>query len=201
VKGVFKNFPGRESGATLLRNLWLVSGITAALLAVTGCQEEAAQEKHLMHLTLASKAFEDGGKIPARNTCDGFGYSPPLEWTLGPPDTAAFAITCTDPSTSGGEFNHWVIYNIPATVTRLPEGVTPTLNAPPGSTVLANDFEHLGYGGPCPPPGGAHHYVFRVYALDGPVNLTNGASAAVINNLLRAHSLAFGQLEGLYTRK
>ncbi len=186
---------GLRPTASLIGAVVLIASLSA------GCQDTTVPEKHLLHMTLASKAFVAGGKIPQRNTCDGFGYSPPLEWTLGPPDTACFAITCTDPSTSGGEFNHWVLYNIPPMVTHLPEGVTPTLNAPPGATFLANDFEHLAYGGPCPPPGSTHHYVFRIYALDGPVNLTSGASAAVINNLLRAHSLAVGQLEGLYARK
>jgi hypothetical protein len=175
--------------------------VALGLIVVTGCQDEEDPPKRILPLTLTSSAFKAGEMLPPRMTCDGFGDSPPLKWTAGPPGTAVYAVTCTDPDAPGGEFNHWVLYNVAPTITQLPEGVTPTLNAPSGSSVLVNDFEHLGYGGPCPPPPSKHKYIFRVYALDSHVTIASGASAASVRTFLQSHALASGELPSFYARK
>jgi len=106
-------------------------------------------------LTLTSPAFHGGGTIPIRYTCEGANVSPPLRWTAPPSGTSSFALTMVDVTVG---FLHWQVLRIPATVRRLPE------NAKLAHTSL-NSFHQPGYGGPCPPAGPPHRYVFTLRAL------------------------------------
>jgi Raf kinase inhibitor-like YbhB/YbcL family protein len=150
--------------------------------------------------TLRSKAFDNGREIPRMYTCDGKNVSPSLEWSGEPQGTQNFALTCDDPDAPGGTFTHWIVYNIPATVHRLPEGVASQGEVSSGIRQGKNDFGKLGYGGPCPPPGSPHHYHFRLYALDAPVTLPSGAARADLENALPSHRLANGEWVGTYQR-
>ena len=110
-----------------------------------------------MHL--ASRAFENGGRIPGRFTCDGDNEMPPLEWTGVPPEARSLALVCSDPDAPSGTFHHWAVYDIPPDVRHLPERKCA------GMREAVNDFGRTGYGGPCPPRGhGSHRYCFRLYA-------------------------------------
>src|SRR6266704_1391227 len=116
-----------------------------------------------MALTLRSNAFDDGGGIPVRFTCDGANDSPSLAWEGAPDGTQGFALIVHDPDAPRGDFTHWVVFDIPLGVDRFDEGAAPIQTSLEG----ANDFGNVGYGGPCPPPGhGPHHYIFELYALD-----------------------------------
>ena len=138
--------------------------------------------------------------IPARYTCDGEDVSPPLEWGDLPEGAASLALIVFDPDAPGGEFTHWLIYGIPAYVRSLPEGV-PAEGVVPGLGVQGrNDFGEIGYGGPCPPPGPAHRYVFRLLALDADLNLPPGVDRGGLEEALRGHVLGVGELVGLYSR-
>jgi Raf kinase inhibitor-like YbhB/YbcL family protein len=117
-------------------------------------------------LAVTSTALTEGKPIPAAYACtdaDHLGKSPPLSWAKGPEGTVGYAVTVTDPD--AGNFVHWALLGLPASTTSLPEGASPAGPLPEGATDLPNDFHKAGYGGPCPPPGAPHHYVFRVYAL------------------------------------
>ena len=117
---------------------------------------------------LRSAAFENGKSMPARfATADagGSNISPPLEWTGAPAGTKSFALACIDRHPIARNWVHWLVVNIPASVTSLPEGASPS-RMPPGSLELVNSYGDIGWGGPQPPPGsGVHNYEFTVYAL------------------------------------
>jgi Raf kinase inhibitor-like YbhB/YbcL family protein len=104
-----------------------------------------------------------------------------------------------DPDAPGGVFTHWVLYDLPSGVHELPEGVPHTPD-PEGSRQGRNDFDKIGYGGPCPPPGAPHHYSFRLYALDKKLNLRGGASKGEVERALKGHVLAQAELTGRFGR-
>lgn len=148
-------------------------------------------------LAVSSPALRDGGSYPLRYTCSGANVSPPIVWSGVPARARAIGVALTDPDAPGGEFTHWVIYNLPPTLKSLPEGVASRDKPPCGGLQLRNDFGNVGYGGPCPPPGPPHRYVLRVYAVDR--MLPPGDSLAVIA-ALRGHALAVGSLTGRFGR-
>src|SRR5512142_2360773 len=132
---------------------WLAAGFLVA--AVAGGRGEA-------RLDVRTPAFRAGGPIPRRHTCDGEDLSPALSWSGAPESTREFAVVCEDPDAPGGTFVHWVIWGIPKSASALPEGVSAG-DAVPGlgsARQGTNGFRVRGYRGPCPPPGGAHHYHF-----------------------------------------
>jgi hypothetical protein len=144
-------------------------------------------------MDLTSSAFEDGGDMPARYTCDGEDASPPLRIGGVPEGTAALALVMDDPDAPGGTFDHWLAWNIPPDTTELAEG------AEPAGVLGRTDFGRLGYGGPCP-PGGTHRYFFRLYALDGELDLPEGARKPALESAMEGHVLAEARLQGNYTR-
>ena len=147
-----------------------------------------------MHL--ASRAFENGGRIPGRFTCDGDNEMPPLELTGVPPEARSLALVCSDPDAPSGTFHHWAVYDIPPDVRHLPERTCA------GMREAVNDFGGTGYGGPCPPRGhGSHRYCFRLYALDIPtLGLGPKARCREVERLAHQHALAEADLIGLYAR-
>jgi Raf kinase inhibitor-like YbhB/YbcL family protein len=147
-------------------------------------------------INVTSAAFKAGGPIPARYTCGGDDVSPPLGWSGAPGSAKSLALTVIDPDAPGRPFTHWVVFNMPATTTGLPEGGPP----PPVSAEGRNDFGGTGYRGPCPPPGSTHHYHFKVYGLDATVALRAGASEQAFEDAIRGHVLATGELVGTFKR-
>lgn len=105
---------------------------------------------------LTSPAFAPGEPMPARYTCDGRDASPPLRWTAPPRGTVSLALTVTDPDAVGGPFVHWRL-----------TGIAPSTRALAAGSRAGgrNSFGKTGYGGPCPPRGRAHRYVFDLRAL------------------------------------
>lgn len=99
-------------------------------------------------MILKSVAFEDSGNIPSEYTCDGEDVSPPLSWYNPPKGTKSFALSVTDPDAPGGEWIHWLVYDIPKDVKHLEKG-----SLPPEARQVVNDFDKKDYGGPCPPRG------------------------------------------------
>lgn len=143
--------------------------------------------------------FPEGGTIPKRHTCEGEDLSPALSWDGAPAETKSFAVIVDDPDAPAGAWNHWLLYDIPATTQRLPEGVRSGQFGLSGS----NDFGRLGYGGPCPPRGhGAHRYFFKLFAVDvAALGLKGGARRAELDRALRNHVLAEAHYMGRYERK
>ena len=196
-----------------LAALALVAGVVLALAVACGGDSEeetppAAEtpvgEKDGVTFSLESEAFASEAAIPSRYTCDGEDVSPGLSWSDAPANTEAFAMILDDPDAPGGTFTHWLLYNVPPSLSSLPEGV-PNDAAPPVAAGQAahqglNDFGTLGYGGPCPPPGAAHRYNFTLYALDETVDLAPGASKQRLLEAMQGHILGEGRLIGTYSR-
>ncbi|UIE37144.1 YbhB/YbcL family Raf kinase inhibitor-like protein [Leptodesmis sichuanensis] len=150
-------------------------------------------------MKLESSAFSANGLIPSEYTCDGKNISPPLTWTEVPTGTQSLALIVDDPDAPRGTFVHWVVYNLPATLTELPAHVTTETDLS-GGLQGKNDFRSLGYGGPCP-PSGTHRYFFKLYALDQPLRLPAGASKAQVLATAEGHILASTELIGRYHRR
>jgi len=150
-------------------------------------------------MNLTTTSFE-GSQIPAKFTCSGAGISPQLAWSAIPAGTMSFALIVTDPDAPGRTFVHWVIYDLPAETRALPEGLPGLGQLADGSRQGRNDFDEIGYGGPCPPGNSAHHYHFTLYALDAKLSLPVGETRAQLEAAMRGHVLARGELIGLYQR-
>src|SRR5262245_11541271 len=132
------------------------------------------QEEH-MTLRVVSTAFQDGGLIPAKYTCDGENVSPPIDWSGIPQTAKSLALICDDPDAPGKTWVHWLVYDLPPTTTRLAEGFPHDDKLSSVGTQGKNDFGKIEYGGPCP-PSGTHRYFFKLYALDRETSLAPGAS-------------------------
>ena len=158
-------------------------------------------ERAAAALSLRSPAFQPNQPIPPRHTCDGEDRSPALAWD-GVPDTAqAFALVVDDPDAPGGDFTHWVLFDLPASTRELPENVPPAERLERGGIQGRNDFGSLGYRGPCPPPGSPHRYRFTLYALNGPVNLRPGTTRQQLLQAIQGRLLGQAQLVGTYRRQ
>jgi Raf kinase inhibitor-like YbhB/YbcL family protein len=149
-----------------------------------------------MTIVVSSPAFSDGDEIPQAFTCEGADVSPPLVFAGIPENTAELALLVEDPDAPGGTFTHWVMWGINPGRSSLGEGEVPA-----GAVQGTNDFGRLGYGGPCPPPGPPHRYVFTVFALSEPLDLPAGASAADLKRAMAGTVLDSGQLTGWYQRR
>lgn len=151
-------------------------------------------------LKLTSAAFADNTTIPTEHTCFGGNTSPPLAWSGAPADTGAFALLVDDPDAPGGTFDHWVLYDLPASTTELPTGVPKGATLTGGGTQGTNGVGETGYLGPCPPAGPEHHYRFRLFALDAPLDLEPGKSKGEVEEAMETHILAETVLTGLFGR-
>jgi Raf kinase inhibitor-like YbhB/YbcL family protein len=151
-------------------------------------------------LTLTSPVIAPGATIPAEFACTGANRSPELAWSGAPKSTVTFALTVDDPDAPGGTFFHWVAYNIPVSRTSLPVGVPQSGEIPDGGKQGMNSFGHLGYNGPCPPPGKTHHYRFHLYALDSEVNVGDQADAPAIQSAIKGHVAGDTELVGTFQR-
>jgi Raf kinase inhibitor-like YbhB/YbcL family protein len=153
-----------------------------------------------MSIKLTSTAFAAEATIPKEHTGDGVDQSPPLRWSEPPPQTQSLALICDDPDAPRGTWVHWVLFNLPAQVRELEQGVPTTDSVANGAKQGKNDFGNVGYGGPAPPKGKPHRYFFKVYALDVTLNLPAGATKAQLEVAMKGHILAEGQLMGKYAR-
>jgi len=152
-------------------------------------------------LALVTSAFRDGGPIPVRYTCDGDNVSPPLAWSGVPPATRSLALLCDDPDAPRARpWVHWVLFDLPPDRQELPEALPPAPVLPDGSRQGTTDFGRPGYGGPCPPRGGPHRYIFQLYALDTKLTLDSTATMEEVVAAMAGHMLAQGRLTGTYQR-
>jgi hypothetical protein len=154
-----------------------------------------------MAFQLTSTAFNGGERIPKRYTCDGENRSPPLAWTGAPSAARSFALLCDDPDAPAGTWHHWALFDIPATMTELDEGLPQEANVQALRQAF-NDFVEIGYGGPCPPRGhGVHHYRFRLLALDvDRLSVKERVTCKEVEKAARSHVIATAELVGTYSR-
>ncbi|HVP36373.1 MAG TPA: YbhB/YbcL family Raf kinase inhibitor-like protein [Terriglobales bacterium] len=152
-----------------------------------------------MAMQLTSSAFKEGHSIPSKYTCDGKNVSPEMKWSNIPQDTKSLALIVDDPDAPRGTFVHWVLYDIPPSVTELKEGIPPDTQLSNGAKHGMPGFNRPGYGGPCP-PSGTHHYYFKLYALDFVPALAAGATKDELLKAMEGHILKMAQLMGTYKR-
>ena len=150
-------------------------------------------------MQVTSTAFKEGQPIPRPYTCDGVNISPPLEWNGAPKSAKTIAIIADDPDAPSGTWVHWVVYNLPAENIGLVENLPATEDLKAGGFQGKNDFQKIGYGGPCP-PSGTHRYFFKVYALDNELPLKGGATKSDVEKAMQGHIVAQAQLMGTYQR-
>ena len=153
-------------------------------------------------MQITSPVFEQHGMIPAKYTCEAADISPPLAWREIPQDTKSLVLIvddpdAPDPAAPRRTWVHWVLYDIPPTLSGLVEGAADSL--PPGIREGLNDFRRTRYGGPCPPIG-KHRYFFKLYALDKTLGPLHQADKAAVENAMQGHILMKAELVGLYQK-
>jgi len=182
--------------------------VTILALATIACSRAPAADPTTEETTpmatdmlLESPAFADGDSIPSKYTCEGEDISPPLRWSKLPEGTRSLALIVDDPDAPDPKapkrtWVHWVLYDVPADATGLPEGADPL---PVGTREGLNDWDRIGYGGPCPPIG-RHRYFFKLYALDASLGALPEPSKAALEQAMAGHILAQTQLIGTYKK-
>ena len=171
----------------------------AALLAVTAIGLTAAEES----MKLTSTAFAGHQSIPKLYTCEGKDVSPPLAWSGVPSKARSLALIvddpdAPDPAAPSTTWVHWVLYDIPVTVSGLSEGITSSA-LPKGTREGRNDWDRTGYGGPCPPVG-RHRYFHKLYALDTVLPDLQEPDKAALEKAMKGHIIAETQLVGTYQK-
>lgn len=194
-----------QQNIVLFRRVAIAGGILVPTFAGLFCfallafSAPLTQGKTVMQFSLTSLAFTHGQPIPRKYSCDGENISPPLQWTQPHPAVKSFVLIADDPDAPRGTWVHWVLYNMPATTSGLPEGIPTSAKLSDGSLQGNNSWPKLGYGGPCP-PSGTHRYYFKLYALDTPLPLDSGATKEDVLAAMQGHILAHTELMGTYRR-
>ena len=156
-----------------------------------------------MTLLLNSGVFSEGGVIPLKYTCEGDDVAPPLEWDGVPENAASLVLIVDDPDAPDPDapkmtWVHWVVYNLPPDVKGLPEGATVDM-LPVGTQQGLNDWQNIGYGGPCPPIG-RHRYFFKLYVLDIVLENLNSPTKVEVEAVMQGHVIAQAELVGTYKK-
>lgn len=153
-----------------------------------------------MLLQLKVSAFSNGGEIPKRYTCSGADRSPALTWGGVSPAARSLALILEDPDASRGAWTHWLIWNLPAHMTDLPEALPRQEVFPNGAHQGMNDFGRIGYDGPCPPPGKPHRYIFKLHVLNTVLDLRSSAGRQDLERAMKRHVLAQADWMGKFGR-
>src|SRR5216110_2896021 len=146
-------------------------------------------------ISISSPAFQGGGDIPAKFTCNGTNVSPGLQISGVPNQATSLVLIVDDPDAPRGLFTHWIVWNLDLKTTDIAEN-----SAPAGGIQGTNDFGKRNYGGPCP-PSGTHRYFFKIFALDTKLELKPSARRAELAAAMKGHVLAQGELMGRYSHK
>jgi Raf kinase inhibitor-like YbhB/YbcL family protein len=164
---------------------------------------DSRSERKAMPLKITSLAFQPGGSIPSKYTCEGQDMSPPLAWSGAPANTKAFALIVDDPDAPDPAkpqrvYVHWVVYSLPATPASLSENASKK-GLPKGAMQGKNDWGKAEYGGPCPPIG-RHRYFFKLYALDTELTNLSSPTKADLERAMKGHVLESAELIGTYQK-
>ena len=146
-------------------------------------------------MKLMSSAFTEGGAIPDKYSCKGENVSPPFTIEGVPEKAQTLALIMDDPDAPVGTFDHWLVWNVPAATTEWPEHSLPV-----GVVQGNNGRGEASYTGPCP-PSGTHHYHFKLYALDAPLDLKAGAGKAELEQAMQGHTVDQTELIGTFAAK
>ncbi len=188
----------------MLRRLAFVQVLALTVVACGNAQVKHPQldAKSAQPLVVTSKTFAPNGWIPSRNSAYGANVSPDLTWSTAPADTKSFAVVVFDQDAKPNGFYHWGVFNISPETNQLPAGLAGTSRVSgTDSMQVKNGTGKVGYYGPHPPAGSAHHYHFTVYALDQVVSLQPGTAIDHLLTRMAGHVLAKGELVGLYRKR
>ena len=177
-------------------------------MAFLGCKDDDSTTEakpDVPNMTFSSGEFASGATIPDNFTCEGLNISPQLSWSGAPAETKSYAIIIDDPDAvpvAGYVWDHWMIYNIPASVTSLVNARTQASIESIGGKSLKNSWGKYYYLGPCPPADQLHTYSFRIYALDvADLTEINSSSDKVeFVNAINAHKITQGSFTGTFER-
>lgn len=161
---------------------------TSFVISISSHAEQAAM------FSINSSSFVDRQTIPALYTCDGNDISPQLRWSGTPAKTQSLALICEDPDAPAGTWYHWVVYNIPNSVTELAQNASLPAEAKLGK----NSWGRVQYNGPCPPASSIHRYNFTLYALDIALPLSSGESAEAVLSAMQGHVLGKAIIMGVF---
>jgi Raf kinase inhibitor-like YbhB/YbcL family protein len=167
--------------------------------SISGAAENQKAKPHSVAALGVVSGFQNGQPIPRVYTGDGADESPPLRWTPAPANAKSIAIICFDPDAPRGTWYHWLLYNLSPKLTSLSGNVRKTDSIEGGASQGINDFKHVGYNGPSPPPGAKHRYYYRVMALDQKLSVPPGADKEKIIAALKAHIIAQGETMGVFS--
>jgi Raf kinase inhibitor-like YbhB/YbcL family protein len=174
--------------------------LLCALLAAGTAAQTHPKGASAMAFAIRSTDFANGSEIPRAFTCDGEDRSPALEWSEAPAGAKTFALIADDPDAPVGTWVHWVIFNIPGSTKALRGAVDKKEQLADDTRQGRNDFRKIGYNGPCPPPGKAHRYFFKLYALGSELTLPAGASKSDLERAMEGHILGRAEWMGRYKR-
>jgi Raf kinase inhibitor-like YbhB/YbcL family protein len=146
-------------------------------------------------VSVATSAFQAGGDIPAKFTCNGANVNPELRANGVPNEAKSLVLIVDDPDAPRGLFTHWILWNIDPKTTDIGEN-----SVPAGGVQGTNDFGKRNYGGPCP-PFGTHRYFFKIFALDMKLDLKPSARRADLDAAMKSHILGQGELMARYSHK
>jgi Raf kinase inhibitor-like YbhB/YbcL family protein len=146
----------------------------------------------MKELIVKSPSFRHKSLIPKKYTCDDQDINPSLTIEGTPKEAKSLALVLDDPDAPSGTFDHWVVWNIPPSTTKIDE------NSVPGTEGL-NSARQRGFLGPCP-PSGTHRYFFKIYALDVELSLGDRSTKKDLEKVMAGHIVAKGELIGLYHR-
>ena len=178
-----------------MRRFFLFMGVvlfTAIFSEPVGSSQESGKG---MKLKVSSPAFESNKTIPAKYGCGGSNVNPAVKIENVPPGAKSLALIFDDKDAPRGTYVHWVLWNIDPSVRDIKEN-----SVPEGAIQGMNDFKENHYGGPCPPTR-PHKYALIIYALDARLNLDPKSGKADLENAMKGHIIAQGQLMGVYKRE
>jgi Raf kinase inhibitor-like YbhB/YbcL family protein/uncharacterized protein (TIGR00297 family) len=175
----------------------LLAAVLAAFLLSSPLTDLSKGGVEMLKLNLSSPSFEYGQPIPAKFTCQGGNSSPALNWSGVPSDAQSLALIMDDPDAPMGTYTHWVVYNLRPDAADLPEGL-PAGALSGGGIQGINSSRTNGYFGPCPPPGKAHRYFIKLYALDLEPSLPTGLTVEKLTSAIAGHVLAQGEWMGTF---
>lgn len=190
-------------GLTILAGLFYLPKRTKNIVEITKSigNSEISPKKDVIpeevmtnNMNISSSSFDQNGLIPAKYTCDGKNISPQLSFSNIPENTISLALIVDDPDAPGGDWVHWLLWNIDPKTSEVKEG-----GVPEGAVQGLTDFGNNNYGGPCP-PSGVHRYQFKLYALDTNLNLSENSKKSDLEKAIDGHIIDQTVSVGLYQK-
>jgi Raf kinase inhibitor-like YbhB/YbcL family protein len=179
----------------------IMAFLIVVVFIMVGCGDSGTANPKVAAMKIKSFSFDEGQPIPVESTCDGSDISPQISWGGVPMDCASLALICQDPDAPSGVFTHWIVYDIKPVTPRLLQGQPKKEEIVGEARQGMNDFDKMGWNGPCPPAGKPHKYVFTVYALDARIGFAKTPKYPDFEKAIKGHVIGKAQMTGTYQKK